>query len=129
MSSTQAGPVLVNSGCAPEGLQPFGFVLGCGGMLTNGGKHSLQVDAEVGPAPGGTLSGMIPAPASQRLAPGASLTLPAPGPGAQWVVVYMTRATALEVVGGVTAGLLILTGLAGVGAADIVRHLRRKKRR
>ena len=127
MSVVTVGPLSVAAPCAPSvTLDDIGFVIGCGGTVRNGGTHPLLVSAQSQPAGcgGGGGGAAVSAPVmtlqvQQLLAPKATMALPAPPQGQQWVVVYMTRKSLRDwaIAGGVVT--LTLLGFAGVGVVDL----------
>ena len=136
MATTQVGPLTVIASCTPDvALPDMGLVLRCGGMLRNGGSHALWVQAQTQPcgcqgAPGAAV-GVPITTLEQTLQPQASMTLPAPATGQQWVIVFAARRNLEDIGLAVLGGGLVVLGLAGVGLVDVVKWAAggRKRRR
>jgi hypothetical protein len=132
MLSTKVGPVTVLSLCPPDVvLDGLGFILACpaGGVIVNGSTQRVAVTGQVQAIPGHAMAAGAPCAIQATLAPKAHVALAAPPAGGEWVVEVVSRRSAMEIgVGVLGAGALVL-GLAGVGVADIVQHLRGRRRK
>lgn len=126
MPSTTLGALTISGTCTPTTVAPFGFVIPCGASLFNGGTRTLWINAQSQmacgcPAATGAAVGAPITSLEQALAPKTSMTVPTPPSGQVWTVVVIRRQSLEDLGIALIGGALVVAGLAGVGAVDLVR--------
>ncbi len=127
----KVGPWAISAPCAPQNVCPdFGFVLTCGGTLANTSNRPQELTAELFQPDGGTAAVQAPyGPVRGLVQPSGLITLQTPPTGWSWACAWVSKRTAAE---WALAGIGVVTvigSLAGVGLVDIIRHLRKRKKR
>lgn len=139
MAGVVIGPWTLTSSEQPDIiLEGSGFTLAAAGVLLNTSKGPVEVFASVepdpAPAPGSapaTGQPAVPAPVQGVVQSGRAITLSAPPLGYSWVCGWVTRRTEREWMIWTVGVVLGVSGLTGLGIADVVGMVKRaaKKRR